>query len=89
MKSLFILIFSFFSFTLAQNSSVYIPLNIRSAYEKGTRSFDGKPGVNYWQNRAEYKIQAELLPDSSKLMGSEIIKYFHDLIFQVFHKKCF
>ena len=29
---------------------LYIPRNVKIAYEKGTRSKDGKPGLNYWQN---------------------------------------
>lgn len=78
MKSLIAVIIFSFSVTFAQNSNLYIPLNLKSAYEKGTRSYDGKPGVNYWQNRSEYKISAELLPDSSRLIGSETIKYFNN-----------
>ena len=73
---LFILVYTQLIFS--QTSSLYIPLDIKKAYENGTRSYDGKPGTNYWQNRAEYKIDAELLPDSSKLFGKALIKYFNN-----------
>ena len=61
--------------TLAQKTSVYIPRNIVKAYEKGTRSYDGKPGVNYWINHADYKIQAEVFLKERIVKGTEQIKY--------------
>lgn len=64
--------------TQAQNSSIYIPRNIVKAYEKGTRSYDGKPGVNYWINHADYKIQAEVFPKERIVKGTEQIKYYND-----------
>lgn len=63
--------------TLAQYES-YIPLNIKPAYEKGTRSLDGKPGENYWQNRSEYKIKVSLDPRTKLLQGSEDIVYYNN-----------
>ncbi len=56
----------------------YKPLNIKAAYEKVTRSDDGIPGKNYWQNNADYKIKAEIEPHSRLLSGSEEIKYFNN-----------
>lgn len=61
-----------------QNSNLYIPLNIQKAYEKGTRSQDGKPGDNYWQNHSEYKIKAYFDPGSGELTGSEKITYYNE-----------
>jgi hypothetical protein len=61
-----------------QNSDLFIPLNIQKAIDNGTRSLDGKPGKNYWQNKSEYKITAELLPDSSYLIGEEEITYYNN-----------
>ena len=63
--------------TLAQNNS-YIPLNIKPAYEKGTRSLDGKPGSNYWQNKSEYNIKVNLDPRTKLLQGSEEIVYYNN-----------
>ncbi|GBD91263.1 hypothetical protein BMS3Abin04_01989 [bacterium BMS3Abin04] len=74
--SFFVLIF--FALTLqtySQTSSLYIPRNIQKAFEKGTRSYDGKPGPNYWQNGSDYKIHAEVNPITSILSGVETITY--------------
>jgi uncharacterized protein (UPF0147 family) len=30
---------------------LYMPRNIRKAYDKGTRDISGAPGKNYWQNK--------------------------------------
>ena len=59
-------------------SNLYLPLNIKHAYENGTRSFDGKPGPNYWQNRSEYNIKVDLDPISKLLKGTEDIVYYNN-----------
>ena len=51
---------------------------MRKAYHKGTRSISGMPGPNYWQNRAEYVIEAELNHKESQLNGMETIWYFNN-----------
>lgn len=66
------------SILFAQNNSIYYPKNILRAYEKGTRSYDGKPGPNYWTNHADYKIQAELLPEKREVKGIVHIKYYNE-----------
>ncbi|MEW6005782.1 MAG: M1 family metallopeptidase [Stygiobacter sp.] len=77
--NLLLLLISFFtSFTFAQKNSLYIPRNVLKAYEKETRSFDGKPGKNYWINKADYKIKAELIPAERKVIGSEFITYHNE-----------
>ncbi|MGM0408303.1 MAG: M1 family metallopeptidase [Bacteroidota bacterium] len=48
---------------------------IRKAYSNQTRSWDGNPGPNYWQNSANYTINARFDPDSVKIHGKEIIEY--------------
>lgn len=63
------------SFCLAQSSQMFLPLDIKKAYDKETRSLDGKPGPNYWQNGSEYKIAAEFDPSTLTLSGSEEITY--------------
>jgi hypothetical protein len=52
-----------------------MPLNIKKAYENGTRNYDGTPGPNYWQNSSEYKIIVEVIPEKKMLCGSESITY--------------
>ena len=39
------------------------------------RSADGRPGPDYWQNRADYEIHATLDPDTKILSGTETITY--------------
>ncbi len=60
--------------SLAQ-SMLPVPLNFRPAYEKGTRSFDGRPGANYWTNSADYQINVSLNPRTHLLKGNGQITY--------------
>ena len=46
-----------------------------AAIERGTRTDDGRPGSNYWQQRVEYRIEAELDPATARLSGAETIVY--------------
>src|SRR5260221_1176165 len=39
------------------------------------RSASGAPGAAYWQNRADYKIEAALDTNTHELRGSETITY--------------
>ncbi|RLD83663.1 MAG: peptidase [Bacteroidetes bacterium] len=59
-------------------SDLYMPVNIKKAYEKETRSFDGKPGSNYWQNSADYNIQLDFEPQTRIISGSEKITYYNN-----------
>ena len=59
----------------SQDSSLYIPRNIKKAYENGTRSYTGAPGKNYWENFAIYNINVELEPQTRVVSGEETIKY--------------
>lgn len=58
--------------------SLFMPRNIRPAYEKQTRSADGKPGAKYWQNRAEYKIQVTVDLPTHSVSGTAAIRYFNE-----------
>jgi hypothetical protein len=68
-----ILLLIFSSFIYAQD--LFVPRNIITAYQKGTRSVEGKPGPNYWQNEISYIISAEIEPSKRVLTGSETIKF--------------
>ncbi len=59
----------------SQAQDLYTPRNIRNAYEKGSRSADGKPGKNYWQNQGKYNISLEVNADTKMVSGSETIIY--------------
>lgn len=52
-----------------------IPNVFLNAIEKGTRSADGEPGENYWQNEASYDLYAELDPDNHTIYGSATVTY--------------
>ncbi len=82
MKKLNIGTISFFVIILLTNLSgqekLFIPRNINSAYEKGTRSLDGKPGPEYWQNFSDYKIDVEVDPSTYQIVGTEEITYYNN-----------
>lgn len=61
----------------AQSSGLYMPRDIARAYENQTRSWDGRPGKSYWQNRADYVISVEFNPRDRLLKGRETIMYFN------------
>ncbi len=65
-------------FIFAQKSSLYIPLDLQKAYENKTRSFDGRPGPNYWTNHARYQIRVKLEPRSRTVTGNASIWYFNE-----------
>jgi hypothetical protein len=56
-------------------TSLPVPKNIKITYDKGTRSPDGKPGKNYWQNTANYDLKINFDPVTRLLSGSEEIDY--------------
>ena len=59
----------------AQETRFFMPLEIKQAYETGTRSFDGEPGKGYWQNTADYKIAVTIIPEKHLISGSEEVVY--------------
>lgn len=61
----------------AQPVSSDLPEAYRQAYARGSRSASGKPGPAYFQNRARYRLQTEILPDSGRLEGSADIVYYN------------
>ncbi len=60
---------------IASAQNLYIPRDIARAYKKGTRSPDGKPGKNYWQNHARYNIHITAAPPDRSIKGVEEIVY--------------
>jgi hypothetical protein len=65
-------------FFLAQSSiaqELYMPRNIQEAYAKETRSMDGKPGKNYWQNHGKYTMDITVNPTTKIVSGTETIVY--------------
>ena len=78
MKILYALLLLSFSTITFSQQDLFIPRDILSAYENGTRSLNGKPGAEYWQNSAKYKIRAEVIPGDFLLNGFEEIKYYNN-----------
>ncbi len=77
MKYLVILLLAMGSLseTYSQNSGLIIPLEHQQAIQNGTRTNTGVPGASYFQNRADYVIEAEFDPATCILTGKEKIKY--------------
>jgi len=74
--SFFILFSIHLSF--GQESNLYIPRNVQNAFDNGTRSTDGKPGKNYWQNFADYDLKIKFNPKTRLVEGSENIVYYNN-----------
>jgi hypothetical protein len=73
--SLFLIIFSV---TVFSQNGLHIPLEFQKAFDKGTRSVDGNPGNNYWQNHSNYKIEADFNTSTRTLNGKENITYYNE-----------
>jgi hypothetical protein len=67
-----------FFFQSASAQDLLMPRDVQQAFKKGTRSPDGKPGKNYWQNHGRYTIDITALPPDRNIRGSETITYFNN-----------
>ncbi|TCD10849.1 M1 family peptidase [Pedobacter frigidisoli] len=54
---------------------LYMPRNIKAAYDKGTRSISGTPGPNYWQNHGKYNMDIKVDAETKVVSGQEEIVY--------------
>src|SRR5580704_6871861 len=68
------------AFLLLQASAqdLYMPRDIKKAYKNETRSLDGRPGKNYWQNFGRYNITITAMPPSRDVKGVEQITYINN-----------
>jgi len=57
---------------------LYMPLGIKKAYDQQTRTYSGKPGGKYWQNKAGYDIRVSFDPRTNLVAGSEEISYINN-----------
>lgn len=64
------------SFLHAQ--TLFTNTNFQKAVASGTRTENGIPGKNYWQNRADYNMQISFDPVTQELKGTEIISYLNN-----------
>ena len=75
--TLFLFLTLFFQ-TFGQETGLYENNNYKNAVENNTRSRDGKPGTNYWQNHADYDIRVKLDTVAKMIFGSEDVTYHND-----------
>ncbi len=62
----------------AHAQSLYVPRGVAKAYAKGTRTRDGRPGPNFWQNHARYTISLTTSPPNRNVSGTEQIVYMNN-----------
>ncbi len=58
-------------------AQIQLPIEpvFQNTYQKGTRSLNGKPGKNYWQNSAKYDLKVDFNPTSRFLKGKVAVVY--------------
>ena len=59
---------------LAQ-TALPVPRDVQALYAKGTRQADGRPGLTYWQNTADYALQVAFDPVTRLVAGTATISY--------------
>ena len=55
-----------------------MPRDVQQAFRNNTRSADGKPGQNYWQNQGRYAITIRAQPPNRTISDSEQITYINN-----------
>jgi len=74
---LFVACITIVSTCFTQNA-FFEPLEMQSAIENETRTREGLPGTNYWQNTARYDLKAKLDPATNILSGLGTIQYMNN-----------
>lgn len=77
MKRTVLISLSIFLFISVSAQKLYMPRNVVNAYKNNTRSLNGKPGKNYWQNHGRYNITVSATPPNRTINGVENITYFN------------
>ena len=65
-------------FVTASAQDLYMPRDVQRAFKNGTRSMDGQPGKNYWQNTGRYNITVTAMPPDRNIKGTEQITYINN-----------
>ncbi|MGZ3761194.1 MAG: M1 family metallopeptidase [Mucilaginibacter sp.] len=63
------------SLSVAAQNTLPVPLNLQATYTKNTRTVNGAPGKNYWQNKADYIIKINFDPQTRNITGTVAIDY--------------
>ncbi len=74
-KSITTIIIFLISIHIYCQTELYMPKEIRAAYQANSRSESGNPGEEYFQNNADYDIIVEFNPVSGILKGNSTIIY--------------
>ena len=61
-----------------RTEELYMPREYKQAHKNQTRTHQGIPGKNYFQNKADYVIRAEFFPETAQLTGTEAITYYNN-----------
>ncbi|MFN8619777.1 MAG: M1 family metallopeptidase [Chloroflexota bacterium] len=73
--------------TAAQSPSptpaLAMPRAVQAAYAAGTRSADGNPGPNYWQNSSVHDIQLTVMPPDRAIHATQTITYTNNAPFEL------
>lgn len=77
-KRIVIPVLLFFAFQYTKAQELFMPRDVQAAFTKNTRSADGKPGKNYWQNHGRYTIDITAMPPNRTIRGKETITYFNN-----------
>jgi hypothetical protein len=64
--------------TLYAQTTLPMPVNLKKTFDNGTRSNDGRPGKNYWQNFATYNIAVNFDPATRIIKGTVAINYINN-----------
>lgn len=76
MKKIILLLTSVWVLQLATaQTALPVPGNLQATYKKGTRDISGRPGKNYWQNYADYKVDVNFNPSTRLITGTAVINY--------------
>ncbi|WP_448701937.1 M1 family metallopeptidase [Mucilaginibacter sp. AW1-3] len=74
-SGLLFILFIFYACGSFAQTNLQQPLNIEQTYSKQTRTLNGAPGKNYWQNTADYSIKVNFDPRTRNLSGTVSIDY--------------
>lgn len=69
------LIVTVFGVGIAFTQDLFMPRNVKIAYNAGLRSKDGKPSANYFQNSSTHNIRLFVSPPSRRVVGMQDIVF--------------
>jgi hypothetical protein len=75
LKSISLIALCLLGLTDLRAQELYMPRNIKNAYQAGTRAMDGRPAKGYWQNRGKYDMTIKVTPQTRMVDGQETIVY--------------